>query len=56
MGGPNGMEGKEGCLKICTNYNGTRRSFGYNNHMHEKSTSMLRRKEQSLAKVMILVV
>jgi hypothetical protein len=56
MGGPNGMEGKESCSKIHTNYNGTRRSFQYNNHMHENSTSMLWSKERSLAKVIILVV
>jgi hypothetical protein len=56
MGGPNGMDPKEGSWNIHTSYNGTRRSFGSNNHMHEKSTSMLWRKEQSLAKVMILVV
>jgi hypothetical protein len=56
MGGPNGMEGKEGFWNIHTNYNGARRSFGSHNHMHEKSTSMLQRKKQSLAKVMILVV
>jgi hypothetical protein len=49
MGGPNGMEGKEGFWNIHTNYNGARRSFGSHNHMHEKSTSMLQRKEQSLA-------
>jgi hypothetical protein len=56
MGGPNGMDPKEGSWNIHTSYNGTRRSFGSNDDMHEKSTSMLWRKEQSLAKVMILVV